>query len=252
MSDRSANGRRAVVTGAASGIGRATAIRLSKDGYRLHLVDRDAAGLIEVTAECGGEASAHAVDLSRPAETVPALRADLGDEPIDLLVNCAGVGWAATTAQTDEKMWATTIDVNLTATFYMCQLALPGMLEQGRGVIVNMASAGALVGLKNRVAYCASKAGILGLTRAIAADHASAGIRINAVCPGTVDSPWIGKILSNAEDPEGTRKLMEQRQLDGRMGTPEEVAEWVAFVAGDSGRFMNGASLVIDGGLTAV
>jgi NAD(P)-dependent dehydrogenase (short-subunit alcohol dehydrogenase family) len=119
-------------------------------------------------------------------------------------------------------------------------------------VIVNVASAGALVGLKNRVAYCASKAGILGLTRAIAADHAADGIRVNAVCPGTVDSPWIGKILSNTQDPEGTRKLMEQRQLDGRMGTPEEVAEWIAFISADTGRFMNGASLVIDGGLTAV
>lgn len=251
MAEPSARDRRAIVTGAASGIGRATAIRLSRDGYRLLLIDRDEAGLASTRSACGG-GEQEIVDLSRPAETVPPIHSLLGPEPVDLLVNCAGVGWAATTAETDDKIWATTIEVNLSATFYMCQLVLPGMLERGRGVIVNVASAGALVGLKNRVAYCASKAGILGLTRAIAADHAADGIRVNAVCPGTVDSPWIGKILSNAQDPEGTRKLMEQRQLDGRMGSPEEVAEWIAFISADTGRFMNGASLVIDGGLTAV
>jgi NAD(P)-dependent dehydrogenase (short-subunit alcohol dehydrogenase family) len=245
------NGRRAIVTGAASGIGRATAVRLSRDGCRLLLLDRDEAGLRSTAAACA-DAQVHVLDLSRPAETVPRLRPQVDADPVDLLVNCAGVGWAATTAETDASMWDTTIEVNLSATFFMCQLVLPGMLERGGGVIVNIASAGALVGLKNRVAYCASKAGILGLTRAIAADHAADGIRVNAVCPGTVDSPWIGKILKNAEDPEGTRKLMEQRQLDGRMGTPEEVAEWIAFISADTGRFMNGASLVIDGGLTAV
>lgn len=252
MPDRPDNGRSAVVTGAASGIGWATAVRLAEDGYRLLLIDRDEEGLKRAVADCGADARGFVADLSTPAQTVPRLGTELGEQPIDLLVNCAGIGWAATTAETDEKIWATTIDVNLSATFYMCQLVLPGMLARGRGVIVNIASAGALVGLKNRVAYCASKAGILGLTRAIAADHAADGIRINAVCPGTVDSPWIGKILSTAENPEGTRTMMERRQLDGRMGSPEEVAEWIAFISADTGRFMNGAALVIDGGLTAV
>ena len=213
----------AVVTGAASGIGRAVALRLHGDGYALVLVDRDEPGL-----------------------------RDVGDDEPALLVNCAGIGWAADSAGTTEQIWDTTLAVNLTATFALCQWVLPGMLDRGHGVIVNMASAGGLVGLKQRVAYCASKAGVLGLTRAIAADHAAQGIRVNAICPGTVDSPWIGRILTGAADPVATRRRMEERQLDGRMGTPEEVAEWIAFVASDKGRFMNGAALVIDGGLTAV
>ncbi|MGI8880839.1 MAG: SDR family NAD(P)-dependent oxidoreductase, partial [Jatrophihabitans sp.] len=189
---------------------------------------------------------------TQTAQAVAAVATVVADADLHLLVNCAGVGWAADSAETSADQWDTTLAVNLTATFALCQYALPGMLVRGEGVIVNMASAGALIGLKRRVAYCASKAGVLGLTRAIAADHAADGIRINAICPGTVDSPWIGRILEGDSDPIATRTRMEQRQLDGKMGSPEEVAEWIAFVASDKGRFMNGAALVIDGGLTAV
>jgi NAD(P)-dependent dehydrogenase (short-subunit alcohol dehydrogenase family) len=134
----------------------------------------------------------------------------------------------------------------------MCQLVLPGMLARGHGVIVNIASAGALVGLKRRVAYCASKAGVLGLTRALAADHAAQGIRAFAVCPGTVDTPWIDRMVQDEDDPVAVRQRMQMRQLDGRLGSPEEVADWIDFAASDRGRFLNGAALVIDGGLTAV
>jgi len=244
--------RQAIVSGAGSGIGRATAMRLSSEGYDLILIDRDGAAL-EVTKDAAvGVADTVVVDLADADAAIEAIGAVVGDGPVDLLVNCAGVGWAADAAETSATQWQTTLAVNLSATFYLCQLVLPGMLERGHGVIVNVASAGALVGLKRRVAYCASKAGVLGLTRAIAADHAGAGIRINAVCPGTVDSPWIGKILADDADPVTTRHRMEERQLDGKMGTPEEVAEWIAFISSDKGRFMNGAALVIDGGLTAV
>lgn len=243
---------RAVVTGAASGIGRAVAIRLAKSHYRLVLVDRDSDGLADLAAEIGGEHLVFLADLSNGAHAAARLGELFGDEAVGLLVNCAGLGYAATSANTTDEEWETTIAVNLSAVFYMCRQLLPGMVQAGHGVIVNIASAGALVGLRNRVAYCASKAGILGLTRAIAADHAGQGIRINAICPGTVDSPWIGKILEGNPDPVATRAQMEQRQLDGRMGTPAEVAEWVAFIAADTGRFMNGASVVIDGGMTAV
>jgi NAD(P)-dependent dehydrogenase (short-subunit alcohol dehydrogenase family) len=244
--------RHALVTGAASGIGRAVALRLAEDGYQLVVVDRDEDGLRTLAAELPEPPAVVVTDLARLEPALDAVRAAVGEQAVDLLVNCAGLGWAADVTETSLAQWDTTIAVNLTATFGMCQLVLPGMLARGTGVIVNIASAGALVGLKRRAAYCASKAGILGLTRAIAADHAEQGIRVNAVCPGTVDSPWIGRILEGDPDPESTRARMEQRQLDGRMGTPEEVAEWIAFVASDKGRFMNGAALVIDGGLTAV
>jgi NAD(P)-dependent dehydrogenase (short-subunit alcohol dehydrogenase family) len=241
--------RRVVVTGAASGIGRAIAHRFARDST-LVLVDRDGPALAEVAAALG--AVAVATDLSTGEDAVVPVERAIGADPVDVLVNCAGLGYAATAPDTTADQWERTIAVNLSATFYLCRSVLPGMVAAGRGVITNIASAGALVGLRNRVAYCASKAGVVGLTRAIAADHAQQGIRANAVCPGTVDSPWIGKILADNPDPVATRTQMERRQLDGRMGTPEEVAEWVHFISVDTGRFMNGASLVIDGGLTAV
>lgn len=244
--------RRAVVTGAASGIGRATALRLAQTDHELVVVDRDTEALAETAAQIGDRATPVTADLSEGARAAKHVAEAIGEDPVDVLVNCAGIGFAAATGDTSAEQWEATIAVNLSGTFYMCQVVLPGMLMAGHGVIVNIASAGAVVGLRNRVAYCASKAGVLGLTRAIAADHAGQGIRVNAVCPGTVDSPWIGKILAGNPDPVGTRATMEQRQLDGRMGTPEEVAEWIAFISGDAGRFMNGASLIIDGGMTAV
>lgn len=240
----------AVVTGAASGIGLATAARLAKDGYAVTLVDRDRDALDHATRSIDGSRTV-CVDLAQ-GEQAAATVAEGLDGPVGVLVNCAGIGYAASVGETSAEQWEMTVAVNLSATFYMCRMVLPGMLDNGSGVIVNISSAGGLVGLKDRAAYCASKAGVLGLTRAIAADHAGAGIRCNAICPGTVDSPWIGKILADNPDPAGTRARMEQRQLDGRMGTPNEVANWIAFVAGDTGRFMNGAALVIDGGLTAV
>jgi NAD(P)-dependent dehydrogenase (short-subunit alcohol dehydrogenase family) len=126
------------------------------------------------------------------------------------------------------------------------------MLEAGHGLIVNVSSIAGIVGLRNRAAYCASKHGVIGLTRAIAADYAHEGIRCNAICPGTVDTEWIGKILADADDPESTRRAMEQRQLDGRMGSPDEVAAGIAFLASADGRFVNGAAFVMDGGMTAV
>jgi NAD(P)-dependent dehydrogenase (short-subunit alcohol dehydrogenase family) len=118
-------------------------------------------------------------------------------------------------------------------------------------VIVNIASVAGQVGVPRRAAYCASKAGLVGLTKAIAVDHAREGIRSVAICPGTVETEWIGKILANAPDPAATRAAMAARQLDGRMGTPGEIAAMVAFVVGPAGRFINGTALIVDGGMTA-
>jgi NAD(P)-dependent dehydrogenase (short-subunit alcohol dehydrogenase family) len=240
----------AVVTGAASGIGRATALALAASGHRLLVVDRDAGALSEFADEIGGRAVA--VDLTDRAATRDSVAEALADAPVDVLVNCAGVGWPADTQETTDDVWDATLAVNLTGTFLMCQLVLPGMVARGRGVIANVASAGALVGLRRRVAYCASKAGVLGLTRALAADHAGQGIRVFAVCPGTVDTPWVGRMVQDEPDPEAVRRRMRERQLDGQLGTAEEVAGWIAFAVSDAGRFLNGAPLVIDGGLTAV
>jgi NAD(P)-dependent dehydrogenase (short-subunit alcohol dehydrogenase family) len=244
--------RIAIVTGAASGIGFATAQRLAADGWRLALVDVDEARLVEKTRAVEG-ATAYPFDLleaARFSDVVDRVTNDLG--PQSLLVNDAGVGVAAPLLETTPEEWDRIIAINLTAMFHTCRAVLPEMLDAGHGMIVNVASIAGVVGIKNRLAYTASKHGVVGLTRAIAADYAHLGIRCNAICPGTVDTEWIGKILADAPDPEATRKQMEQRQLDGRMGTPDEVAAGIAFLASDDARFVNGAAFMMDGGVTAV
>lgn len=246
----------AIVTGAASGIGFATAQRLAKDGWTLALVDVDEGRLGEKTEALrasGASATAYPFDLLRAdrfSEVTDRVASDL--KPCTLLVNDAGIGVAATLLETDPADWDRTMAINVTAMFHTCRAVLPAMLDAGHGLIVNVSSIAGVVGLKNRLAYCASKHAVIGLTRAIAADYAHLGIRANAICPGTVASEWIGKILADAEDPDATRKQMEARQLDGRMGTPEEVAAGIAFIASEDGRFINGSAFLMDGGVTAV
>ena len=221
----------AVVTGAASGIGRATAVRMARDGIEVAMMDLDAAGLSETRAQIrriGGKAHQFTVDLSDPLAVGSVTReiaVTIGAP--EVLVNVAGIGVAATVLETSDEDWSRVLAVNLTGPFLTTRAILPLMLDRGTGVIVNIASVGGLVGLARRAAYCASKAGLIGLTKAIAVDHAPDGIRCVAICPGAA------------------------RQLDGRMGTPEEVAAMVSFVAGPDARFINGAALVIDGGMTA-
>lgn len=243
----------AIVTGAGSGIGRATAVALAAEGRRVLALDLDSDG-VERTAssihERGGQALSATCDVRDPDAFENALAT--ADEEPDLLVNVAGIGVAAPLAETSPEDWNRVLEVNLTAVFHTCRAVLPGMVRRGSGTIVNVASVSGLVGVRNRAAYCASKAGVIGVTRSIAADYAALGVRANAICPGTVDSEWIGKILAAAPDPEAARSAMEQRQLDGRMGAPEEVANGIAFLASPQARFVNGSAFVMDGGMTAV
>jgi NAD(P)-dependent dehydrogenase (short-subunit alcohol dehydrogenase family) len=230
---------RVAITGAASGIGRATGQRLQADGWDVVGVDLNPAPFDE----------SHVLDLRDRAGIIETF-ARIGR--LDALVNDAGVGFAATTVDTTDEQWDTMLAINLTAMFQTTRAVLPGMLEQGHGSIVNLGSIAGVVGIKNRAGYCATKGGVIAFTRAIAADHAHEGIRANAICPGTVATEWIGKILADAPDPDATRAAMEARQLDGRMGTPEEVAAGIAFLLSDDGRFVNGSAWVMDGGMTAV
>ena len=240
-----------VVTGAASGIGLCAARRFSEGGDRVVMVDVDADRLAREAATLG--AAHRSIDL-RDGDAVAAGFASIAAEvgPVDVLINNAGIGVAADILTSTWDEWSRTFDVNVHSMFHTCRAVLPSMLERGAGIIVNTASVAGLVGIRERAAYCTSKAAVIGLTRTLTADYAHRGIRANAVCPGTVETEWIGKILSNAEDPVARRQAMEQRQLDGRMGSPEEVAAAMWFLASPDGRFANGSAMVIDGGWTAM
>jgi NAD(P)-dependent dehydrogenase (short-subunit alcohol dehydrogenase family) len=246
----------AVVTGAASGIGRATALHLAGEGYDLAVLDIDEPGLSETRRAIearGGVARAFRVDVCDPhglGVTVRDVLTTMGSP--ELLVNVAGIGVAATVLDTSDEDWARVIGTNLTGPFLLTRAVLPLMLDRGSGVIINVASVAGTIGIRARAAYCASKAGLIGLTRAVTADHAAEGIRCIAVCPGTVETEWVDRVIGSLPEPEQARAQMAARQLDGRMGTPEEVAATIAFIASPAGRFFNGAAVVVDGGMTAV
>jgi len=248
--------RTAIVTGAASGIGRATAKHLAMADYEVALIDIDEAGLQKTHAEIE---TANARATRFPADVCDAhglgvvvreVLTTMGSP--DLLVNVAGIGLSATVLDTSDEEWARVIGTNLTGPFLLTRAVLPLMLDRGSGVIINVASVAGTVGIRARAAYCASKAGLVGLTRAVAADHAANGIRCVAVCPGTVKTEWVDRIVEASAEPDQMRETLAARQLDGRLGTPEEVAATIGFIASPSGRFFNGAAVVIDGGMTAV
>ncbi|MCF8566825.1 SDR family oxidoreductase [Alicyclobacillus tolerans] len=246
--------RVALVTGAGSGIGRAIATRFAKEGALVLVCDLNLAAAEEVVQQItseGGHAQARQVDVSDEI-LVKALFQSLREDNIalDTLVNNAGMGIAAKCVETSMEDWSRTLAVNLTGTFLMCREALTGFLERRRGVIVNLSSAAALAAVHDRAAYIASKSGVIGLTKSIALDYAQYGIRANAICPGTIDTPWVGRITAGYDDPVEAKKQMEARQLLGRFGQPEEIAGAALYLASEDATFVTGTELVVDGGFT--
>jgi 2-keto-3-deoxy-L-fuconate dehydrogenase len=221
--------KRALVTGAGSGIGAAVANRLAADGMQVVRAD---------LRELGGDALQ--LDVRDEAQVAPAMR------DLDVLVNVAGIGSTTNAPETPLEVWEDVFAVNARGTFLCCKHAIPGMAARGAGAIVNIASVAALIGLRNRAAYCASKGAVVALTRALAVDHVADGIRVNAVCPGTVDSPWVRRLVEEAGE---SLDELRARQPLGRLGTPDEIADAVAYLA--SAEFVTGTVLTIDGGLTA-
>jgi NAD(P)-dependent dehydrogenase (short-subunit alcohol dehydrogenase family) len=170
---------------------------------------------------------------------------------LDVLVNNAGYGIPGSVVETDEAAWDALMAVNVRGVFLCSKYAIPVMKTNGGGVIVNTASVVAAIGIGNRAAYCASKGAVAALTRAIAIDHVGDGIRCNAIAPGTIDTPYFDDILRKSPDPGATRKALAARQLLGRLGTPEEIAAGILFLASDESRFATGTILTLDGGMTA-
>ncbi len=245
-------GRAAIVTGAASGIGSATIRSLVREGATVAGIARHAAQLADLEGETSGACFAIGADLSDPARTVAAVESAIERlGRVDLLVTSAGIGFRASLAETTDAQYATMFDVNVRSVFLACRAVIPVMLEQGGGVIVNIASSLAAKAARDRAVYAATKAAVVALTRSIAVDHGARGIRANCVSPGTTDTPWIGRILAGAPDADALREQMAARQTIGRLGRPEEIAEVVAFLASDAASFIHGAAVAVDGGQTA-
>ncbi|MDQ3327532.1 MAG: glucose 1-dehydrogenase [Chloroflexota bacterium] len=245
-------GRRVIVTGAGSGIGRAIALRFAVEGARVLVADVDEAAAVRVAGEIGERALGHRVDVSRATEMrVLVDRAGAEWDGLDVMVNNAGVGVAATTPDTDEADWDRLMDINLKGTFLGMKYAIPLLRDSGGGCVINISSVAAIVGVADRAAYSAAKGGILALTRAAAIDHITEGVRINCICPGTVDTPWVRRITESLPDPEAARVAMQARQPHGRLVRAEEIAAMAAYLASDEAGSIVGAAMIVDGGLTA-
>jgi NAD(P)-dependent dehydrogenase (short-subunit alcohol dehydrogenase family) len=245
-------GKVVIVTGGGSGIGRATALAFAREGAAVAVADRAAPRAEAVAAEAkaqGARTLAVACDVSLAADCESAVRETehaLG--PLDILVNNAGIGTTGTVLTTDEATWERLMAVNVRGTYLMSRAALAVMAPRRRGVIVNAGSIAGVRAVADRAAYVTTKFAVVGLTKAMALDHVGDGIRVNAVCPGTTQTPWIDERLAEAADPRAAMAALVARQPMGRLGTAEEMAAAYLFLASDESSFTTGATLVVDGG----
>jgi 2-keto-3-deoxy-L-fuconate dehydrogenase len=236
----------AVVTGGASGIGAATAALLRDEGARVAVLDRviDAvpAGVLALACDV--------TETGQVDAAIAAVVAELGG--IDILVNNAGIGAVGDVAANDEEEWHRVLDVNVVGLARVSRAALPHLRASDSAAIVNTCSVVAVIGVPNRAAYAASKGAVAALTLAMAADHVADGIRVNAVVPGTADTPWVGRLLAAAPDPDAAAEALRARQPMGRLVSADEVAHAIVYLASPRAASTTGTLLAVDGGMTGV
>ena len=243
--EQSLEGKTALITAAGAGIGRASAEALAARGARVIATDLDGAAVADL-AETSPNITGHALDVLDAA----AVQAIVTSLPrVDILLNCAGWVHDGTILDCDEDVWDRAFDLNAKATYRITKAVLPGMLANKRGSIINIASiVSSEKGAPRRFAYGASKAAIIGMTKAIAADFVKDGIRCNAICPGTVQSLSLNDRLTATGDFDKALAAFKERQPMGRLGQPEEIAEMVCYLAGDLSAFTTGQAFAVDGG----
>lgn len=236
-------GKVIVVTAAGQGIGKASALAMAREGARVIATDVNVEALQDLAKQGLETRVLNVLD----ADQITATFAEIGAP--DVLFNCAGFVANGTILDCDEAGWDFSLNLNLTAMYRMCRAVLPGMVERGQGNIINMASVvGSIIAAPNRFVYAVTKAGVIGLTKAIAADFVAKGIRCNAVCPGTVDTPSLSDRMRASGDYETARKAFLARQPMGRMATAEEIAGLVVFLASDESSYSTGSAHIVDGG----
>lgn len=238
-----------IVTGAGSGIGRAAALRFAELGANVVIADKDETAAREVADEAGAKALAVTVDVSDSSSVRSMIKVVVDNfRSIDVLCNNAGFGFPGNVLEIDEDNWDRLMSVNLKGVYLCSKYAIPELAKTGDGRIVNTSSYTANVGIRDRAAYVASKGGVSALTRAMALDHVDQGIRVNAVAPGTINSPYFDKMIAESAEPQELVDALNGRSPMHRMGRPEEVAEAIVWLAAKESSFATGSVLTIDGG----